>query len=201
MVYARSSFRDFESYLRIVVGLDEDDIPLSLKQYSSNFVTFELSLGIHTIKGIAEAVYTMGDHTQTLQIQYDDITMKSKLIIKRCRGTFGTFRFDEKSFFITSLNSSPYKPTNAFHADSPCVHASEKNLNSSTIDKIHLKSDVIDGSLVCGKRQPILFSLVLDKPSEYKVFCETETLHYKKIKKVCFEYHSLFSTRCYLQRR
>ena len=40
MGYARSPFRDFDSYLRIVVGLDEDDIQLILKQYNSNFVTF-----------------------------------------------------------------------------------------------------------------------------------------------------------------
>ena len=42
MGYARSLFRDFESYLRIVVGLDEDDIRLTLKQYNANFVTYEL---------------------------------------------------------------------------------------------------------------------------------------------------------------
>ena len=34
MGYARSPFRDFESYLAIVIGLDEDDIQLILKQYS-----------------------------------------------------------------------------------------------------------------------------------------------------------------------
>ena len=32
MGYARSPFRDFENYLRIVVGLDEDDNQLILKQ-------------------------------------------------------------------------------------------------------------------------------------------------------------------------
>ena len=32
--YATSLFRDFESYLGIVVGLDEDDIQLFLKQYN-----------------------------------------------------------------------------------------------------------------------------------------------------------------------
>ena len=35
MGYARSPFRDFDSYLRIVVGLDEDEIQLILKQYHS----------------------------------------------------------------------------------------------------------------------------------------------------------------------
>ena len=39
--YARSSIRDFERYLTIVVGLDQDDFWLILKQFISNFVTYE----------------------------------------------------------------------------------------------------------------------------------------------------------------
>ena len=46
-----------------------------------------------------------------------------------------------------------------------------------------MKCDAIDGSIVNGVRQPILYSFVLDKPSGYKVFCEPETIHYKKISK------------------
>ena len=53
MGYARSPFRDFESYLRIVVGLDEDDIQLILKQYNSKFVTYKLTPGIYTNKVIS----------------------------------------------------------------------------------------------------------------------------------------------------
>ena len=34
MAYARPPFRNFEGCLRIVIGLDEDDIQLFLKQYS-----------------------------------------------------------------------------------------------------------------------------------------------------------------------
>ena len=39
MGYARSPLRDFESYLRIIVGLNEDDIQLILKQYNEKFIT------------------------------------------------------------------------------------------------------------------------------------------------------------------
>ena len=46
-----------------------------------------------------------------------------------------------------------------------------------------MKFDVIDGSVVNGTRRPILFSFVLDKPAGYKVFCEPESIHYKKINK------------------
>ena len=40
MGYARSPSRDFESYLRIVIGLDEVVIRLILKQYNANFVCY-----------------------------------------------------------------------------------------------------------------------------------------------------------------
>ena len=46
-----------------------------------------------------------------------------------------------------------------------------------------MKCDVIDGYVVNGLRQPILFSFVLDEPSGYKIFCEPETIQYKKINK------------------
>ena len=46
-----------------------------------------------------------------------------------------------------------------------------------------MKCDVIDGSILVGIQQPILFSFVLDKPSGYKVFCEPETVHYKEVNK------------------
>ena len=93
MAYARSSFRDFESYLRIVVGLDEDDIELILKQYSSNFVTYELSPCIYTIKDVSEATYIMDDHEGTFKNEHDDINMKTKLILTRVGGNSGTLRF------------------------------------------------------------------------------------------------------------
>ena len=96
-------------------------------------------------------------------------------------------RFDKQSFFHTLLGFSPYwdyKPNNSNHVLTPGVYPSDKIiLNLNTKDQIHLKCDAIDGSVVNGFRQPILFSFVLDKPSGYKVFCEPETIHYKKINK------------------
>ena len=106
--------------------------------------------------------------------------MKRKLSFKRFGGTFGTLSFDERLFFITLSGFEPYwdyEPTNALHADSPGVYTSEKNLNWCTIDKIHLKTDIIDESIVNGSGQPILYRFGLDKPTGYKVFSEPETIH------------------------
>ena len=187
MSYARSPFRDFESYLRIFVGLEEDNIQLILKQYNEKFVTYELDPGNYTIEDLKKAVYPLGDHEGTLKIEYDDLNKKVRLILTRFGSTFGTLRFDKKSFFHTIFGFAPYwdyKPTNAIHADAPGVYSSDKViLNLNTINKIHLKRDCIDGSIQDGVRQPILFSFVLDKPSGYKVFCQAETIHYKKVNK------------------
>ena len=184
--YARSPFRDFESYLRIIVGLDEDDIQLILKQYNEKFITYELDPGNYTIENLQKAVYLLGDHEGTLQVEYV-LNKKVKFVLTRFVSTFGTLRFDKKSFFHTLLKFESYwdyQPTNAIHADSPGVYITDKViLNLNTIDKLHLKCDFIDGIIQDGVRQPILFSFVLDKPSGYKVFCEPETIHYKKINK------------------
>ena len=176
--YANSSFRDFESYLRIFVGLEEDDIQLILKQYNEKFLTYELDPGNYNIEDIQKAVYFLGDHEGTLQIGYDDLNKKVKLDLTRFGDTFGTLRFVEKSFFHTLLGFTPYWDYK------PGVYSSDKViLNLNTIKKIHLKCDIIDGSIQDGVRQPILFSFVLDKPSGYKVFCQPETIPYKKINK------------------
>ena len=124
MGYARSPFRHFEGHPRIKVDLDDDDIQLFLKQYNSNFATYELTLGIYSTKVISEKVYTMGDHEGTLQIENIDITLKTKLILTRTGSTFGTLRFHERSFPNTLLGFTPYwdyKPTNAIYVDSQGV--------------------------------------------------------------------------------
>ena len=145
LAYARSPFRDFESYLRIVAGLDEEDIRLILNQYNSHFISYELTPGIYTIQDISVAIHTFSGHSEIIQIEYDDISMKTKIILKFKDGVhrrFGlaTLRFDEKSFFHTLLGFTQYwdyKPTDSSILGIPVVYISDKILNLRTIDKIH----------------------------------------------------------------
>ena len=61
-------------------------------------------------------------------------------------------------FFSTVLDFNSgwdYKHSNEY--------TSQKNVNLSSTNIIHLKRDVIDGSVVNGSRQPIIYSFVLDK--------------------------------------
>ena len=189
--YSASSFRDFESYLRLVVGLDEEDIQLILKEYNSHFVTYELTPGIYTTQNISDAIQTFSGHEESIQLEYDDISMRTTIVLKfkneKAKFNLGTLRFDKQSFFHTLLGFSPYwdyKPTNSDHVRFAGVYPSnEIILNLNTIDKIHLKCDCIDGSIQNGLRNPTLFTFVLDKPSGYKIFSEPKITHYKKINK------------------
>ena len=186
MGYARSPSRDFESYVKNFVDLDEKNIQLILKDYNSYFITYGIPQCIYLIKDIPEVDYTKGDQEVTKPIEYDDTSMRTNNILNRFELTFETPRFEEKSFFKTSLDFAAYcdyKPTNGIHADSLGVYTNEKILISCTIDKIDLKCDVIDGSVVGGLRQPTLFNFVLDKLPGYEVFYEPETVHYNKINK------------------
>ena len=99
MGYSRSPIRDIEGYFRIAVGLNEGDNHLILKQDNSDFSTYEIPRGNYSVKDISEVVDTIGNHKKTLQIYYDDKPMKRNSF-HSYGGTFGTLRFDEKSFFI-----------------------------------------------------------------------------------------------------
>ena len=179
-LYVNSVFQDFESYLRTEVDLVEDDITLVLDEYNSSFITYELQPGIYTFKDISEALYNILQSEypgpgNVIDVEYDDITMKTKLVVK-----YGiiAIRFYEKSFFSTILGF-----TSGWDYKSYNKYTSQKIVNLGSTNKIHLKCDVINGSIVDGFRQPILYSFVLDKLPGYKVFSKPETIQYKKINK------------------
>ena len=56
-------------------------------------------------------------------------------------------------------------------------------INISGIDEIHLKCDCIQGSIVNGKREPILFSFALSSPPGHKKYKEPRVKLFKKINK------------------
>ena len=165
---------------------------LVLDENNLSFVTYELDPGIYSYRDISEALFYIlqseyPSSDSEILIRPDDITRKTKLVVNE--GIIA-IRFDENSFFSTILGFTPgwdYKHYNQY--------LSQKIVNLSSINKIHLKCDCIDGSIQDGVRQPILFSFLLDKPSGYKVFCEPETIHYKKNKQICFEYNNILFRR------
>ena len=100
MGYGWNTIRDFESYHRLVVAVDEDDLQLNLKQYKEIFVTNHLNPSLYTIEDPQNAVRLLDDNEGTPKIEYDDINMKAKRNLKRFGWTSGTFKFDKKAFSL-----------------------------------------------------------------------------------------------------
>ena len=168
------------------VALVEDDIRLVLGGKNSSFNTYEISPGIYNFKDISEVLlkYLQSEYpgrSKVIDNEFDDINRKTKLDVKDGLIAIG---FDEKSFFNTILSFTPHWDYNH-----DIKYIVQKTVIFSSTNKIPLKWDVIDGSIIGGLKQSILFSFVLDKPSWYKVFCEPGTIHFKN-KDSCFVYHN-----------
>ena len=119
--YTQTPFRDFETYLRSLTGLKEDDIQLLLKQYNSKFNLYEISPGIYTFEDLCEVLSrafgkefeirreikpnTKNAKYDWIIIECDNNTMETKLIV---RYEINAMRFDEKSLFSTILGFPPY---------------------------------------------------------------------------------------------
>ena len=84
-----------------------------------------------------------------------------------------------------------FKPTNDIQPESPSVYTGDKILYLRTLDKIHLQCYCINAFINIGVQQCILYSFVLDKPPEYKLFCQPETIHYKKNNQIRFEHYNI----------
>ena len=54
----------------------------------------------------------------------------------------------------------------------PGTYKTDKPTNFTGSDKVHLKCDCIDGKIVNGVREPILYNFGLDEPPGHKIYNE-----------------------------
>ena len=85
--YNSSILQDFESYLRTVVDLVEDDIQLVLDEYNSSFITYELQPAFYIFKDISEALFIIFQSEypgpdNVIDIEFDDISRKTTLVVR-----------------------------------------------------------------------------------------------------------------------
>ena len=51
---------------------------MNFKNFTRIFITYDVPASIYSITDISEAIYIMGGHGGTMQIEKDDISMKTK---------------------------------------------------------------------------------------------------------------------------
>ena len=155
---------------------------LDLKYISTKRTGYSLNPGIYEIVDLNNLLkYILPDNVK-VSVSIDDIRLKSNL------KTNQTLIFTEESFFYTILaftrsQSYPLDDIEGFYQLIAGSYKSERPINISGIDKIHLKCDCIQGSIVNGIREPILDSFALSSPPGHKIYKEPRVKLFKKVNK------------------
>ena len=163
------------SYDEIMDILDLKYIPTKRTGYSLDQAIYEVIDLNNTLK------YILPDIVK-VNITIDDIKLKSNLKINQ------TLIFTEKTFFYTILGftqsrSYPLDDIDGFYQLIAGSYKSDKPINITGIDKVHLKTDCNRGSIVSGIREPILYSFALSSPPGHKIYKKPRIKLFKKINK------------------
>ena len=172
------------SYDEIIDILDLNYIPTKRTGYSLNPGIYEVIDLNNTLKHI------LPDNVK-VNITIDDIRIKSNLKINQ------TLIFTKRSFFYTILGftqsrSYPLDDIDSHYQIIAGSYKSERPINITAIDKIHLKCDCIQGSIINGVRESILYSFALSSPPGYKIYKEPRVKLFKKINKSNFSHITFY---------
>ena len=163
------------TYNEIIDILDSEYIPLERTGCTLNPGIYEVVDLNNTLK------YSLPDNVK-VSITIDDVRLKSN------SKTNQTLIFTNKSFFyailgFTQSHQGPLNDIEGFYQIILGLYESDKPINITGTDKVHLKCDCIQGSVVNGVREAILYSFALSSPPGHKTFKEPKVKLFKKINK------------------
>ena len=125
-----------------------------------------------------------------VSVTIDDVRLKSNLKNNQ------TLLFTEKFFFykllgLTRSRFCPLDDIDGFYRLISGSYKSDRPIKITGIDKIHLKRDCINGSIVNGIPDPIFYSFALSSPPGHKIYKEPSVKLFTKINKSSLS-HSTF---------
>ena len=174
-------YNDLEDLVyRMRLSYDETMDILDLKYIPTKRTGYNLNPGIYEIVDLNNALKNILPDNVKVSVTIDDIRLKSTLITNQ------TLIFTKKSFFYTILGfiqskSYPLDDIDGFYQLIAGSYKSDRPINITGIDKIHLKCDCIQGSIVNGIREPILYSFALSAPPGHKINKEPRVKLFKKV--------------------
>ena len=178
-----AKYNDLEDLVyRMRLSYDEIMDILDLKYIPTKRRGYSLNPGIYEVIDINNTLNHILPNNVKANITIDDIRLKSNLKINQ------TLIFTERSFFYTILGftqsrSYPLNDIDSHYQLIAGSYKSDKPINITGIDKIHLKCDCIQGSVGNGIRESILFSFALSSPPGSKMYKEPRVKLFKKINK------------------
>ena len=176
-------YNDLEDLVyRFRLTYDEIMDILDLKYISTERMGYSIEPNIYNVVDLNKTLKNILPNNVKIDITIDERKNKTDLKINQ------TLIFTNKSFFYTILgftqsHSYPLDDLEGFYQLIPGSYQSERPINITGIDKVHLKCNVVDGSIVNGVREPILYSFALDQPPGHKIYKEPKVKLFKKINK------------------
>ena len=163
------------TYNEIIDILDLEYVPTKRMGYS-------IEPNIYNVVDLNKTLKKILPNNIKINVSIDERKNKTDLKINQ------TLIFTNKSFFYTILgftqsHSYPLDDIDGFYQLIAGSYKSDKPINITGIDKVHLKCDCIDGSIMNGTREPILYSFALDQPPGQKIYKEPKVKLFKKINK------------------
>ena len=176
-------YNDLEDLVyRFRLTYDEIMDRLDLKYIPTKRMGYSIEPNIYNVVDLNKTLKNNLPNNVKIDITIDERKYKTDLKINQ------TLIFTKKSFFYTILGftqsrSYPLEDIEGFYQLIAGSYKSDKPINITGIDKVHLKCNVVDGSIVNGIREPILYSFTLDQPPGHKIYKEPKVKLFKKINK------------------
>ena len=176
-------YNDLEDLVyRFKLTYDEIMDILDLKYIPTKRTGYSIEPNIYNVVDLNKTLKNILPTNVKIDVTIDERKYKTDLKINQ------TLIFTNKSFFYTILgftqsHSYPLEDIEGFYQLIAGLYKSEKPINITGIDKVHLKCDCVDGSIGNGTREPILYSFALDQPPGYKIYKEPKVKLFKKINK------------------
>ena len=164
---------------RLQVTNDEIIDILDLKYVPTSTIRCTLPPGLYEIIDINFMLKSLLPKEVKVNITIDDVRLKSNSTTKK------TIRFTKKSFFYVILGFTRYHSgelgdNSGFIEILSGSYKSDKPINITGFDKIHLKCDCINGSIVKETRELILFIFALSSKPGRKMYKEPRVKLSKK---------------------
>ena len=176
-------YNDLEDLVyRFKLTYDEIMNILDLKYIPTKRTGYSIEPNIYNVVDLNKTLKNILPNNVKIDINIDERKYKTDLKINQ------TLIFTNKSFFYTILgftqsHSYPLDDIDGFYQLIAGSYKSDKPINITGIDKVHVKCDCIDGSIMNGVREPILYSFALDQPPGHKIYKEPKVKLFKKINK------------------
>ena len=157
---------------RMELTYDEIVVILETKYIAASTIGYTLPQAKYEISDINLMLKSLLPDQVKVNITIDNIRLKSNLT------NIKITRFTRKSFFyiyhirIYRTSFRTLGDIERFVQLLPGSYKSDGPINITGTDKIHLKCDCIDGSIINGIREPILYSFALDKSPGHKIYNE-----------------------------